>query len=179
MYYSLEFKLECIELHRRGVWKETPEGVTTSAFRSTIRKWDTLEELGGIEAIRPKTTKQKFTADEKLEVIQKALHGTPVSQLAAVENINTATIYNWIKTYNEHGYNGLIPKKKGRPRKNKPMRTDDLVVKPAPLNESEREELVRLRAEVEHYKTELAVTKKVLALRKEKREALLRAKKHG
>ena len=59
------------------------------------------------------------------------------------------------------------------------MKTDDLTVNPAPLNESEREELVRLRAEVEHYKTELAVTKKVLALRKEKREAILRAKKHG
>ena len=50
-------------------------------------------------------------------------------------------------------------KKEGQGRI-KPMRTDDLVVNPAPLNESEREELVRLRAEVEHYKTELAVTKK-------------------
>ena len=179
MRYSLEFKLECIELHRRGVWKETPDGVKTSTFRRRIREWDTLEDMGGIEALRPKTTKPKFTTDEKLEVVQKALNGSSISQLATVKNINYVTIYNWIKLYNEHGYNGLIPKKKGRPRKNKPMRIDDLAVNPAPLNESEREELVRLRAEVEHYKMELAVTKKVLALRKEKREALLRAKKRG
>ncbi|MCI7412446.1 MAG: helix-turn-helix domain-containing protein, partial [Clostridia bacterium] len=28
MRYSYEFKLECIELYRQGVWPETPEGVT-------------------------------------------------------------------------------------------------------------------------------------------------------
>ena len=85
MYYSLEFKLECVELHRRGVWKETPEGVKTSAFRRRICEWDTLEEMGGTQALRPKTTKPKFTADEKLEVVQKALNVSSVSQLAAVK----------------------------------------------------------------------------------------------
>ena len=57
MRYGLEFKLECIELHRRGVWKETPEGVKTSTFRRTICKWDTLENMRDIEALRPKTIK--------------------------------------------------------------------------------------------------------------------------
>lgn len=94
MHYSLEFNLECIELHRRGVWKEMLEGVKTSALRRRIREWDTLEDMGGIEALRPKTTKSKFTADAKLKVVQKALNSSSVSQLAAVENINIATIYN-------------------------------------------------------------------------------------
>lgn len=28
MRYSYEYKLECIELYRKGIWPETPEGKT-------------------------------------------------------------------------------------------------------------------------------------------------------
>lgn len=47
----------------------------------------------------------------------------------------------------------------------------------APLTESEREELIRLRAENEYIKTEIAVIKKEIALREEKNAAQLKAKK--
>ena len=45
------------------------------------------------------------------------------------------------------------------------------------FNESEHEELIRLRAENEYLRTELAVIKKLEALRKEKQAAQLKAKK--
>ena len=48
---------------------------------------------------------------------------------------------------------------------------------PAPLTESEREELIRLRAELEYLKTENEVIKKEIALREEKQAALLKARK--
>ena len=48
---------------------------------------------------------------------------------------------------------------------------------PAPLTESEREELIRLRAEIEYIKAENEVIKKEIALREEKQAALLKAKK--
>jgi transposase len=48
---------------------------------------------------------------------------------------------------------------------------------PTPLNESEREELIRLREEAEYLRTELAVIKKLEALRIEKEAAQLKAKK--
>lgn len=48
---------------------------------------------------------------------------------------------------------------------------------PAPLTELEREELIRLRAEVEYLKAENAVIKKEIALREENQAAQLRAKK--
>ena len=48
---------------------------------------------------------------------------------------------------------------------------------PTPLTESEREELIRLRAEVEYMKAENEVIKKEIALREEKQAALLKAKK--
>ena len=49
--------------------------------------------------------------------------------------------------------------------------------KPLPLNESEREELIRLRAEIEYLETEIEVIKKEMALRHEKWAAQLKAKK--
>ena len=48
---------------------------------------------------------------------------------------------------------------------------------PAQLTESEREELIRLRAEVEYMKAENEVIKKEIALREEKQAALLKAKR--
>ena len=33
MRYSHEYKLECIELYRQGIWPETPEGIKTTTFR--------------------------------------------------------------------------------------------------------------------------------------------------
>ena len=48
---------------------------------------------------------------------------------------------------------------------------------PRPLTESEREELIRLRAENEYIKAENEVIKKRIALREEKWAAQLKAKK--
>ena len=45
------------------------------------------------------------------------------------------------------------------------------------LNETEYEELIRLRAENEQIKTEIEVIKKLIALRKEKPAVQLKAKK--
>ena len=48
---------------------------------------------------------------------------------------------------------------------------------PRKLEETEYEELIRLRAENEYMKAEAAVIKKEIALREEKQAALLKAKK--
>ena len=49
--------------------------------------------------------------------------------------------------------------------------------KPKELNESEREELIRLRAENEYMKAENEIIKKEIALREERYAAQLKAKK--
>ena len=64
--------------------------------------------------------------------------------------------------------------KKGRPNKEPQMKKK---VNPTPLTESEREELIRLRAEIEYIKAENEVIKKEIALRHEKWAAELKAKK--
>ena len=64
--------------------------------------------------------------------------------------------------------------KQGRPPKEPKMKDK---FKPTPLTESEREELIRLRAEIEYIKAENEVIKKEIALREEKQAAQLKAKK--
>ena len=64
--------------------------------------------------------------------------------------------------------------KKGRPSKGVPQMKKE---EARPLNESEREELIRLRAENEYIKEENEVIKKRIALRREKFAAQLKAKK--
>ena len=51
------------------------------------------------------------------------------------------------------------------------------IITPSQLTESEREELIRLRAENEYIKAEIEVIKKRIALRQEKEAARLKAKK--
>ncbi len=50
-------------------------------------------------------------------------------------------------------------------------------IEPKELTESEREELLRLRAENEYLRTETAAIKKLMALRREREAARLKAKK--
>ena len=64
--------------------------------------------------------------------------------------------------------------KKGRPCKEIPMKKDNLQIELAP---SEREELIRLRAETEYLRAENEAIKKSIALRQEKEAVRLKAKK--
>ena len=72
------------------------------------------------------------------------------------------------------GYEGLVTQRKGRPPKEPAMKKK---VVPAELTPSEREEMIRLRAENERLQVEIAVIKKEIALREERHAAQLKAKK--
>ena len=67
--------------------------------------------------------------------------------------------YQWVRKYKIYGYNGLISKQKGRKSKNPDMKKIGTRKPPKP-NESEYEELIRLRAENEYMKAEIEVIKK-------------------
>ena len=78
-----------------------------------------------------------------------------------------------VRKYKNFGYNGLIDKKKGREPKNPDTKKAGNRKPPKP-NESEYEELIRLRAENEYMKAEI---EKEISLRVEKEAARLKAKK--
>ena len=102
------------------------------------------------------------------------LAGKSNQEVALSAGINGGMLYQWVQKYKSKGYNGLVDMKKGRPPKEPQMKKN---VIPAPLTESEREELIRLRAENEYIKAENEVIKKRIALRQEKEAARLKAKK--
>ena len=64
MRYRHEYKLECIELYRQGIWTETPEGIKTTNFRKMIRYWVRIEEQNGPDALKHSGNNKVWTPEE-------------------------------------------------------------------------------------------------------------------
>ncbi len=177
MRYSYEFKKKCIEMYRQGQWAETPDGIKDSSnFRDMVRRWVRLEEGNGPEVLKHTGIKKSWTPEEKLEMVSQVLAGRSTQAVALEAGIGSTILYKWVRNYKNFGYNGLVPKQKGRKSRNSNMKKVGTRKPPKP-NESEYEELIRLRAENEYMRAEIEVIKKEIALREEKEAARLKAKK--
>ena len=175
MRYSYEFKREAIELYREGKWPETPEGIKSPKnFHEMIRRWARMEEDNDTDVLRHKGQNKKWRPEEKLELIQQVLAGRPNQSVAIEAGISSGMLYQWVSKYKKYGYNGLVNRPKGRKPKEPIMKKK---VDPAPLTESEREELIRLRARTAYLEAEIEVIKKEIALRHAKWDEELKAKK--
>ena len=176
MRYSYEFKRKCVELYYHGEYPDTPDGIKSDKFHDKVREWVRIEESCGPEALRHKGQNRVWTPEERYALVARVLAGDSCNTVAISEGINPVQLYQWVHKYKEFGYNGLIPKKKGRKSKDPDMKKAGMRKPPKP-NESEYEELIRLRAENEYMKAEIEVIKKEIALREEKEAARLKAKK--
>ena len=174
MRYSFEFKVECVDMYRQGAWPATPEGIKEQNFRQTIRKWARIESALGLDALKHKNFTKEWSADEKLLLISRVFAGESLKSVAYSAGIEHSVLRKWVTKYKTNGYNGLTKSKKGRPNKENLMEKKS---SPLPLTESEREELIRLRAENQYIKAENEVIKKRIALRQEKEAARLKARK--
>ena len=175
MRYSYEFKRKCVEMYRSGQWPETPSGIKQDNFRIMIRKWVRLADANGLEVLKHKKSHKAWTPEERLDVVTDVLSGKSTKSVALENGIDDGQLYRWVRKYKISGYNGLVERKKGRPAQDSEMRKTNNT--PRKLTETEYEELIRLRAEIEYMKAENAVIKKEIALREEKQAALLKAKK--
>ena len=174
MKYSYEYKIMSIDLYRQGRWPETPIGANEKKFHDMIREWVRTEEKYGPEALAHKRQNKAWTAEEKYELVAKVLAGASIKATALSSGINGGLLYQWIKTYRMKGYEGLTAQRKGRPPKEPQMKKKEL---PAELTPSEREEMIRLKAEIEYLRAENEVIKKRIALRREKWDEELKARK--
>jgi transposase-like protein len=163
-------------MYYQGKYPDTPEGVREQRFRGKIREWVRLEETYGPNALKHKNHNKVWTPEEKLVLVSKVIAGESNLSVAINAGISDGMLYQWVRKYKIYGYNGLIDKKKGRKSKNSDMKKIGTRKPPKP-NESEYEELIRLRAENEYMKAEIEVIKKEIALREEKEAARLKAKK--
>ena len=175
MRYSYEYKRKAVELYRQGLWPDTPDGIITKNFHIMIRRWVRVEDANGPDALKHKNNKE-WSPEERYALVARVLAGESNQSVAFSAGINDGQLYQWVRKYKIYGYNGLIPKQKGRKSKNPDMKKVGTRKPPKP-NESEYEELIRLRAENELMRAEIEVIKKEIALREEKEAARLKAKK--
>ena len=173
MRYSNEFKKKCVELYRQGKYPKTPDNIPTDRFRRKIREWVRIEEACGPEALTHKSHAKKWTPEEKLDLVNRVIAGESYTSVAISVGINSGMLYQWVRRYKLDGYVGLCDKRGRKPKEHQVKKKNT----PAELTESEREELIRLRAKCAFYETENAVIKKEIALREEQAKARLKAKK--
>jgi len=176
MRYSFEFKKRCVELYREGKWPETPVGTNKENIQRMVRRWVRMVDFNGPEVLKHTGVAKAWTPDEKLELVSQVIEGRANQAVAIEAGISEGMLYQWVRKYKLLGYNGLINRKKGRPPKELDMKKINHN-NPRKLEESEYEELIRLRAENEYIKAEIQVIKKEIALREEKEAARLKAKK--
>ena len=131
---------------------------------ATLKNWIYKYNSGGFDNLSKKSKKDKSTSEFKLSVIQyRQMNNLSYRETADYFNIsNGSVIYNWEKAYQKCGLSGL-ENNIGRPRKNmsksnKKSKLNSLV------NESEREELIRLREENRLLRMKIIYEKKLQAL---------------
>ena len=177
MRYDYEFKKMCVDLYRQGKWPETPEGYNDPGnFHAMIRRWARAEKANGSQVLKHGKQHQ-WTPEEKLKLITKVLAGRTAQSVALEAGIGSRLLYDWVQKYKIYGYNGLVSKKKGRKPKDPVKMKKVNINNPRKLQESEYEELLRLREENALIKAENEVIKKEIALREEKEAARLKARK--
>ena len=166
MRLTIEDKKRIIELKKQGIGHET----IAKRFKVAKKRIQTIwyaYELHGLEGIKHPPKNKKYSADLKLEVINRVFQGESKTRLAAEYNLPGAgTIVLWMKKYEELGYNGLEGKQ-GIPT-GRPKIMTKKEKKNTPLTNEEREELIRLRKEKEYLEMENAYLKKLDALVKER-----------
>ena len=163
--YTKEFKIKLVSEYLSGQFGgremvakkyDIPDG--------TLKNWIHKYNSGGFDNLSKEIKKDKFTSEYKLSVIQyRQINNLSYRETADYFNIsNGSVICNWERVYQEWGLSGLEDNR-GRPRKNmsKPNKKSKLN---SPINESEREELIRIREENRLLRMKIINEKKLQAL---------------
>ena len=164
MRYNLDFKLKVIAYYMQGhTGRATAEKFNLD--NKIVTRWVKQYQSGGIEAIKPKTSKADYSREFKHEVITTMLsQGLSQLEVALRYNISSpALISHWHKAYRLEGMSGLTSKRKSRAAMSKPVITD----KP-----DDEKTLAELKRELQYLRAENAYLKKLDALLKEKEQAL-------
>ena len=172
--YDFTFKLNAVEMYKAGQWIDTPKGIGQKDFRKRIVQWSRIADLYGIDHLKHPSTCKERTAEERYNLVARVLAGESQKQVAISAGIDSGLLSKWVQIYKIRGYEGLNLKKG---RKNKDDKNMNPKSTPANLTPTEREELIRLRAETEYLRTENEAIKKLIALRHEKEATRLKAKK--
>lgn len=124
-------------------------GVSNWPVKRLYRRW----RIHGQGALVTKPTKQSYSFEFKLALVERFLAGETAPDLAGEAGLSSPVLLRtWVRAYRLEGPDSLRPKPKGRPRK-----PDTPPVEPS--------ELERLRRENERLRAEVAYLGKLRALR--------------
>ena len=101
MRYSYEYKRKCVEMYRKGLYPDTPEGIGTERFRSKIREWVRIEEACGPDALRHKNHNKAWTTEQRYELVAQVLAGHSNKEVALSNGISEGQLY-------QCGYHGIV-----------------------------------------------------------------------
>ena len=162
--YTKEFKIKLVLEYLSGESGGLKSiAKTYKIHKSTLELWINKYKSGGFDNLSKKLKNNKFTSEFKLSVIQYRQINTSLRETAEHFNlVNGSMVYRWEKAYQKHGLSGLEDNR-GRSKKemtklNKNSKDN------TPINESEREELIRLREENRLLKMKIIYEKKLQAL---------------
>ena len=163
--YTKEFKIKLVLEYLSGeIGGARKVADKYNIPKSTLELWINQYKFGGFDNLTKKLKNNKFTSEFKLSVIQyRQINNPSLRETAEHFNIvNGSMVNRWEKAYQKHGLSGLEDNR-GRPKKdmtklNKNSKDN------TPINESEREELIRLREENRLLKMKIIYEKKLQAL---------------
>lgn len=115
---KIEDKIEIIELYKQGYGSKfiaKKMNIQHSRAREIMRQYD----LFGDVVLNVSHKNRKYTTEYKIELIKRVKNGESISSVAFENTLSPGQLSNWIKKYEELGYNGLN-KPKGRPKIMKP-----------------------------------------------------------
>ncbi len=162
MRYDLDFKIKVIAYYKQG----HTEGATGEKFGVNprfVRKWIEQYQHSGIDAIKPKTSKTKYSSDFKYKVIALMLaEGLSQSETALKFHISSpALISHWHKAYRLYGMSGLTSKYEG----------SNTMASPITNKPDDEKTPTELKRELQYLRAENAYLKKLDALLREREQA--------
>ena len=131
---------------------------------STLESWIVKYRSGGFDNLSKNLNNNKYTSEFKLSVIQyRQINNTSLRETSEYFNlVNGSMVSRWEKAYQQRGLSGLEDNR-GRPRKDM-SKADNKSKNKKAIEESEREELIRLREENKYLKMKILFEKKFQAL---------------
>ena len=126
MKLKLEDKLKIITMYEVG---DSIPSISKKfkVCESVIERIERQYREHGIESFKAKGKNKKYSPEFKTEIVNRVLNGDSKAGIASELCVNVGMIYDWVKKYQELGYNGLTTKQ-GRPRKVKDKNIQQKIV---------------------------------------------------
>ncbi len=105
-----------------------------------------------------KSKNRKYSVEEKMVMINRVINNKESVTSVAIDNgmTNKSPLQQWVKKYEENGYN-IVERKRGRPTVKK--KTNESKIK-----ETKEEKIKRLEKQIEYLSAELEYSKKLRAV---------------